>query len=186
MGMRVRNPHHLAAILEHEHVAHLGPRAELAILVLPDREQAVDLVDLQAAEGKAMPRAIADDPRHPRGRAALVDAGGRLELAGSRFAHAGQVVVEYESPKVALVDLAADPGVARAERAVGHVVGGRGPRAAQGLPRPGPVLAMGGYDDPLFAERVKALFPGQATRSARLKPDGMARDVFLDHPFYGA
>src|SRR5262245_18645321 len=70
------------------------------------------------------------------------------------------IVIEGEDAPVLRVDGAADPRIAGTQITVGDV---RWPRRVFELDRvaaPGPVLAMSSNDDPLFAQRVPAFFPG--------------------------
>ena len=58
--MRIRDAHHLALVLEHQDMVDLRPRAEIAILLLPGRQQSHDQVALQLRQRHIVPRGVTD------------------------------------------------------------------------------------------------------------------------------
>ena len=63
--MRVRDADDLALVLEHQHVIHLRPAAQVAVLLLPGRQQGDDLLAVQLGERHVVPGRVADHPGDP-------------------------------------------------------------------------------------------------------------------------
>ena len=59
--MRIADADDLALVLEHQHVVHFGPSAELAILLLQCPEQANDLLVWKLGEREIVARRVAHD-----------------------------------------------------------------------------------------------------------------------------
>ena len=68
MRMRVADADGLALVLEDEDVRDLGPRGQLAHLILPGGQQRLDAFNRQFGQRDVVARAVADDARQARGR----------------------------------------------------------------------------------------------------------------------
>ena len=86
--VRVGDADDLALVLEDEHVIDAVACAEIAVLLLPDLEQPVDLGRLQLRQRQVVARAVADDARHARRGPVAVDARGRREHLRRERPHA--------------------------------------------------------------------------------------------------
>src|SRR5439155_1164442 len=97
------------------------PRAEFAVLLLPDLQQAVYFRDGQFAQRDVVFGAVANHAREPVRWPITVDATGLNNVFRRVRPYAGMVVVEDESRIVARITRAADARVAGAQIAIGHV-----------------------------------------------------------------
>lgn len=133
------DPDSLAAVLENVHVGDLRARPQLEGAVSPDGDQPLDLGDAGSREGRRVLRGIDDDLAHAHRRTDGGQLGPLHRRLGPVAMERRKAILEDDDLEVGPIDLG------------GRVTGARRTeRAEVGRRQVGPLLALGGGDDPLL------------------------------------
>jgi hypothetical protein len=132
-------------------VVDLRTTSEVFHLILPDREESVDIGNGEFREGEVVFRAVADHPCKPSRWTTAIRFRKVWKILRRVRADTGVIVVEHVYGRVGRISRFSDSGVSRTEITLRIVIRKGLVVLAKGSATPGSVLPVCGDDDPLFS-----------------------------------